>query len=51
MSRLYKFRDEYFKIYGIEEAANKAQRMQEEISKTVQEIESKKGALLTSPCI
>ncbi|KAK3881998.1 hypothetical protein Pcinc_013602 [Petrolisthes cinctipes] len=42
VNRLYKFRDEYLKIYGIEEAGNKPQRMQEEINKTVQEIESKK---------
>ncbi|KAG7153752.1 Tetratricopeptide repeat protein 5-like 1 [Homarus americanus] len=39
---LFKFRDEYFKTYGIEDAANKTQRVQQEIHKTIQFIDDVK---------
>ncbi|XP_050690339.1 tetratricopeptide repeat protein 5-like [Eriocheir sinensis] len=37
---LYKFRDEYFKMHDISEAAQKAERVQKEIDETVKLIES-----------
>ncbi|KAK8723520.1 hypothetical protein OTU49_011756 [Cherax quadricarinatus] len=40
VAKLYKFRDEYFKTYGIEDAANKTQRVQQEIQSTIQLIDT-----------
>lgn len=43
VAKLYKFRDEYFKTYGIEDAASKTQRVQQEVNKTIQLIDSIRG--------
>lgn len=43
MERLFQFRDEYFKTHDISEAAQKPERVQQEINDAVKLIESLKG--------